>query len=71
MQTGPGTHQITSEILTDALTLMAAGMLLARTAALFVREHLPPVRTRPPPGHWEARSPQVVTDHAATPPTGR
>ena len=43
VQTWLGTHQITSAALTDALIFMAAGMLLARTATLLLRERaLPP-----------------------------
>jgi len=40
LQTWLGTHQITSAALTDALIFMAAGMLLARTATLLVRERV-------------------------------
>ena len=55
MQTGLGTHQITSEILTDALTFMAAGMLLARTATLLARAHrLPGSTTARHPEHQPA-----------------
>jgi hypothetical protein len=42
VQTWLGTHQITSAALTDALIFMAAGMLLARTATLLVRERALP-----------------------------
>ena len=50
---------------------MAAGMLLARTVTLLVREHLLSARTRPSPGPLGgARSPQVVIDHGATRPPG-
>jgi hypothetical protein len=42
VQTWLGTHQITSGALTDALIFMAAGMLLARTATLLVRERALP-----------------------------
>jgi hypothetical protein len=38
VQTGLGTHQTTPEILTDALTFMAAGTLLARAITLLARE---------------------------------
>jgi hypothetical protein len=42
VQTWLGTHHVTSAALTDALIFMAAGMLLARTATLVVRERLLP-----------------------------
>jgi hypothetical protein len=42
LQTWLGTHQITSDALTDALIFMAVGMLLARTATLVVRERVLP-----------------------------
>jgi hypothetical protein len=42
VQTWLGTHQVTSAALTDGLIFMAAGMLLARTATLLVRERALP-----------------------------
>ena len=42
VQTWLGAHEISSAALTDALIFMAAGMLLARTATLVVRESVLP-----------------------------